>query len=93
MGAKAKSINPMSCSDKVQRCSTTCELGRINALIKSGQFASMLHGEGEKVEKGTVWGQTLSGHFLDTFWTLSGDNATSSPSRMNKESANARRVT
>ncbi len=46
----------MSCSDKVQRCSTTCELGRINALIKSGQCASMLHGEGEKVEGGEVRG-------------------------------------
>ncbi len=56
MGAQAKSINSMSCSDKVQRCSTTCELGRINALIKGGQFASMLHGESEKVEVGGVRG-------------------------------------
>jgi hypothetical protein len=45
-----------SWSDEVQRCSTTSELGRINALIKGGQFASMLHGEGEKVEVGEVRG-------------------------------------
>ena len=40
----------------MQRCSTTCELGRINALIKGGQFASMFHGEGKKVEVGEVRG-------------------------------------
>lgn len=46
-----------SWSDEVQRCSTTSELGRINALIKGGQFASMFHGEGEKVEVCEVRGR------------------------------------
>ena len=43
-------------SDEVQRRSAPWEMGRINPVIKGGQFASMLHGEGEKVEVGEVRG-------------------------------------
>ncbi len=38
----------------MEGCCTSCEKGRVNALIKCGQFTSALHGKCKKVEVGEV---------------------------------------